>query len=92
MATSKQDMKSGTPVFYQIKVEGKIRESWSDWLNNMKIYAGEGNDQAQTTTLIGKVTDQPALRGILCKLWDLNLTIISICRLEKNAGEIEGKK
>ena len=65
MSTSLQDMKHGKPVFYQIKIEGKLRENWSDWLNSMEIATGKGFDDAQTTTLVGKVTDQAALRGIL---------------------------
>jgi len=35
------------------------------------------------TTLTGPVADQAALRGILCKLWDLNLTLISIVQSDK---------
>ena len=34
------------------------------------------------TTLTGTVADQPKLRGILSKIWDLNLTVISVTRLE----------
>jgi hypothetical protein len=70
------------PVRYQIKIKGKIREDWSDWLSGMEISSAQAGEESQITTLTGIVPDQAALRGILCKLWDLNLTILSIARIE----------
>ena len=58
---------------YQIKVQGRLDESWSGWFSGMAVTV-EGN----TTTLTGAVVDQAALRGILSRLWDLNLALISI--------------
>lgn len=71
------------PTRYQIKIKGKIREDWSDWLSGMDISSEQTGAEAQITTLTGWVSDQAALRGILCKLWDLNLTILSVARIEK---------
>jgi hypothetical protein len=62
---------------YQIKVQGKLDESWSDWFSGMTITFGSG-----ITKLTGPVADQSALRGILSKIWDLNLTLISVTRIE----------
>ena len=62
---------------YQIKVQGRLDESWSSWFNSMTI-AAEGD----TTTLTGAVVDQAALRGILSRLWDLNLALISVNPIE----------
>ncbi len=62
---------------YQIKVRGRLDESWSGWFNSMEI-AAEGD----TTTLTGAVVDQAALRGILSRLWDLNLALISVNPVE----------
>ena len=64
-------------VVYQIKVHGRLDESWSGWFNGMTI-TFEGN----TTTLTGAVVDQAALRGILSRLWDLNLALISVNQIE----------
>ena len=61
------------PMVYQIKVQGRLDESWSGWFNSMAV-AFEGD----TTTLTGSVVDQAALRGILSRLWDLNLALISV--------------
>ena len=58
---------------YEIKVRGQLDENWSGWLSGMTI--SFDND---VTTLTGPVPDQAALRGLLSKIWDLNLTLISV--------------
>ncbi len=65
----------GQPSVYQIKMQGKLDESWSGWFNGMAVAF-----DSDTTTLTGAVADQSALRGILTKLWDLNLALISATR------------
>jgi hypothetical protein len=65
---------------YQIKVRGKLDESWSDWLSGMTITSESG-----ITTLTGPVADQAALRGLLSKSWALNLILISAIRIETNS-------
>ena len=64
------------PSVYQIKMQGRLDESWSGWFNGMAITFDSGD-----TTLTGPVADQSALRGILTKLWDLNLALISVHRI-----------
>ncbi len=92
MTTSTLDRKSSKSLSYQITIEGQIRDDWSDWLNGMEISTPPGGDVPQVTNLTGAVADQAALRGLLCRLWDMNLTIISIIRLDANAGTKEGLK
>jgi len=67
---------------YQIKVEGRLDASWSDWFNDMTITL-----DSDTTTLTGAIADQSALRGILNKLWDLNLVLVSVNRLNDLGGQ-----
>ena len=67
---------------YYITVQGRLDQSWSHWFNGMAIEC-QGVDEAATTTLTGLVVDQPALRGLLNKLWDLNLTLVSVSRVER---------
>ncbi|OQY18769.1 MAG: hypothetical protein B6I34_10300 [Anaerolineaceae bacterium 4572_32.1] len=69
-------MTAGRKV-YRIRVEGKLDEGWSDWFDGMTV-----TFESDTTTLTGTVADQAALRGILTKIWDLNLTLISVKRVE----------
>ena len=91
MTASAQGSKGSQPAFYRIVVDGTIRVDWSDWLDGMEISTGPGRRDLRFTTLTGSVADQAALRGILCRLWDLNLTLISVYRLEMDAGEKAGK-
>ncbi len=65
------------PIVYQIKVQGRLDESWSGWFNSMAI-----TFEGDTTTLTGAIVDQAALRGILSRLWDLNLALISVNPIE----------
>jgi len=72
------------PASYRIEIQGKIRVDWSDWLSGMEISIKDDRGSL-VTVLSGSVADQAALRGILCKIWDLNLTILSVSRVEMNA-------
>ncbi len=65
---------------YQILVQGRISSEWSAWLNGMSILQ-ESNDPP-VTQITGRVVDQSQLRGILNKIWDLNLTLVSVKRIE----------
>ncbi len=96
--------RSDPEMVYEIEIEGELDQSWEQWLDGLTIsaesagrrplYAAKSEeprrDQASPgrTTLTGAVADQAALRGALCRLWDLNLTIVSVQRIEK--GEQSG--
>jgi hypothetical protein len=56
-----------------IRIKETLSEDWSDWLDGLLIT----RDESGNTILVGSVLDQAALRGILGKLWDVNLTILS---------------
>jgi len=71
---------------YQIRVQGKLDERWSEWFNCMMIASESG-----ITTLTGAVADQAALRSILTRIWDLNLTLISVTRTEMDPKQ-EGSR
>lgn len=60
---------------YQIRLKGALDSSWSDWFGGFTITV-EGNE----TVLTGLVPDQSALHGMLAKINDLNLPIISVER------------
>ena len=69
-------------MIYQIIVQGCLDLSWSDWFEGMEITNETGKDAQLITTLNGNIEDQSTLRGILNRLWDLNLTILSVKRVE----------
>lgn len=79
-----------SPKVYEIKVQGELDQGWENFLESLTVTSGGvGERSLFTTTLVGPVIDQAALRGLLCKLWDLNLTLISVRRLEVNDTEEE---
>ena len=64
-----------TSAVYRIRVKGVLDSSWSDWFDGSMITSLEDE-----TELTGVMTDQAALHGILTKLNDLGLTILSVSR------------
>jgi hypothetical protein len=64
---------------YQITIHGNLDSRWSGWFNDMTIST---KNDSPFTTLTGPITDQAKLRGILNKLWDLNMIIISVHQLQ----------
>jgi hypothetical protein len=74
------DKSESSPV-YQIKVKGNLDERWSDWFDGFTItYPSEDE-----TLLRGRVVDQAALHGILAKIRDLGLSLLSVERIEKSS-------
>jgi hypothetical protein len=70
---------------YQIRVQGWIGERWADWLDGITTAHEGAKDDSSVTVLTSPVIDQAALRGLLTKIWDLNLTLISVTRVETSA-------
>jgi hypothetical protein len=68
------------PITYQIQVQGRLDEGWSDWFRGLAVVFERTTDGATITTLVGPVADQAALRGVLNRIWDLNLTLLSVTR------------
>jgi hypothetical protein len=73
---------------YQIRVQGWISERWADWFDGMAMSYERTEDNSPFTTLSGPVVDQAALRSLLTKIWDLNLALISVTRVETRAESI----
>ena len=58
---------------YQIKVKGRLSNQWIDWFEGMTITSEGG-----ITTITGPVTDQAALHGLLIRVRDLGLPLLSV--------------
>ena len=70
--------KSTPSKHYVIKLKEKLDSDWSDWFDGFLIEEGES-----CTLLRGKVIDQAALHGLLIKIRDLGLTLVSVEELEE---------
>jgi hypothetical protein len=66
------------PRVYQIRLKGHLDYHWTDWFEGLTITLEEGGD----TLLTGPVIDQAALYGLLKKVRDLGMSLISVCPLE----------
>lgn len=65
---------------YQIRVKGHLDRYWSAWFDGMTIT----NEVNGDTVISGPVADQAALHSLLVKVHNLNLTLISVLRIETN--------
>jgi hypothetical protein len=64
--------------FYEIRIEGHLAPSWSDTFDGMQLNLTPDGE----TILSGTVTDQAALHGLLARIRDLNLPLISVIRVK----------
>jgi hypothetical protein len=71
-----------TPVFYEIRVQGHLGDSWSSWFEGMTIRHEESGE----TVLIGPLVDEAALHGVLIKIRDLGLPLVQVKRLSTSGA------
>jgi len=69
---------------YKIVISGELHESWSDWLGRVEIERKAPGVEGCRTILYCEVPDQAALRGLLNRIWDLNLELISLNKLHQD--------
>jgi hypothetical protein len=62
------------PEHYEIKIKGHLDQRWSEWFEGLQLTYLEGD----MTLLSGSLPDQAALHGLLERIRDLNLTLISV--------------
>jgi hypothetical protein len=70
----------------EIKVKGQMDKSWADWFGGLTItHAGNGE-----TVMTGSVRDQAALHGLLSRLADLGLPLVSVTSTGMSVGKLPG--
>jgi hypothetical protein len=69
---------------YRIRLLGLLDPKWSDWFDGMSI-----SHLAEETLLVGPVVDQSALHGLLAKICELGLPLISVQRMEMEKDEFQ---
>jgi hypothetical protein len=68
---------------YQIQFLGEISQTRADWFANMDFTSHTNHAGVPITTITGTVLDQAHLRSLLYKIWDLNLEVILVRRIDK---------
>jgi hypothetical protein len=76
------------PQYYEIKIKGHLDSRWSDWFAGLELTHLEGDE----TLLSGLLPDQPALHGLLERIRDLNLILISVNSIGPSTPETEYRK
>jgi len=77
-------------TIYQIRIEGHLTRQWTDWFGGAAITLEDNGD----TLLTGPVVDQAALHGLLKKVRDLGMPLLSVIRVEPgqaNAADVKTK-
>ena len=77
------------PNIFQIRIKGQLGDQWSDWFDGLSISQVEDGN----TLLTGPVVDQAALHGLLKKVRDLGMPLLSVNRVESDqADEADGEQ
>ena len=63
---------------YQIKIQGRQTEGWADWMDDLDIVTERNSEENTVTTLTGIVKDQSGLHGLLNRIRDLSIPLISV--------------
>ena len=74
---------SDRPVVYQIRIKGQLNPQWTDWFEGLTITLEDNGD----TLLIGPVIDQAALHGLLKKVRDLGIPLVSVSPVESGQAD-----
>jgi hypothetical protein len=73
---------------YELRVKGHLDPRWANWFDGLSLtHASDG-----TTVIHGPVADQAALHGLLHKLRDLGLPLLSVARVETDEPDLSGSR
>ncbi len=72
------ELEPSQPQIYQIRLEGHLDSQWTDWFDGLTITLEDNGN----TILSGPVVDQAALHGLLKKVRDLGMPLISVCPVQ----------
>ena len=67
---------------YRVRVRGHLDDRWSDWLEGLTVQRQDDG----TTVLVGPVADQAALHGVIARIRDLGLPLLSVSQAVESLG------
>lgn len=80
---SASNQNAGQPIVYQIRIAGHLNPRWTNWFGDMSITLLEEGD----TLLTGPIPDQAALYGLLRKVRNLGMSLVSVNRVEETQNQ-----
>jgi hypothetical protein len=78
MAELNLNVRIDEPAIYQIVLQGRLSQEWSNWLEGMTVASESSGDGPIMTTLSGTVVDQAHLYGLLSQIRDLSLPLLRV--------------
>ena len=76
------------PERYEIRIKGHLDDKWADWFEGLTITREDNGE----TLLIGPVVDQAALHGVLRKVRDLGMPLLSVSRVRPSQADAEARQ
>jgi hypothetical protein len=76
----------GQPLIYQIRIKGHLGPQWIDWFGGLTLTLEDSGD----TLITGPVAGQAALHGLLKKVRDLGMPLLSVILVEPGPGQADG--
>ena len=77
---SNSESDPGQSMFYQIRIKGHLGRQWTDWFGGLTIKREDNGE----TLLTGPVVDQAALHGVLKKVRDVGMPLLSVIEVQFN--------
>jgi hypothetical protein len=72
-------------AYYEIRVEGQVDSSWSEWFDGLDVTLQKNGE----TLIAGPIPDQAVLQGILTKVFNLRLPLVSVKRIQPKSSSQE---
>ncbi len=82
-STFNSEIDPGQPMVYQIRIKGHLGREWTDWFGGLTITLEDNGE----TLLTGPVVDQAALHGLLKKVRDLAMPLVSVSPVTPGQAE-----
>jgi len=87
-STFNSEIDPGQPMVYQIRIKGHLGRQWTDWFGGLTITLEDNGE----TLLTGPVVDQAALHGLLRKVRDVAMPLLSVVRVTPGQAEASDMK
>ena len=87
-STFNSEIDPGQPMVYQIRIKGHLGRQWTDWFGGLTITLEDNGE----TLLTGPVVHQAALHGLLRKVRDVAMPLLSVVRVSPGQAEASDMK
>jgi hypothetical protein len=87
-STFNSESDPGQPMIYQIRIKGQLGRQWTDWFEGLTVTALDNGE----TLLTGSVVDQAALHGLLKKVRDLGMPLVSVSPVKPGQADVSDIK